>query len=88
MPMALKINKVNIFCRPEEAILWPGETLPSTGTMFCSREKFELCSDSTEILQRLEQQNYILINKAMLSEINTTPHHRTEQASHPLSILS
>ena len=44
----LKFIKVNIFLGPEEAMLWPGESLSSTGKMFFSEEKIELCLAYTQ----------------------------------------
>ena len=38
-PKVLTFIKVNIFLRPEKAMLWLGKSLPSTGKLFCHREK-------------------------------------------------
>ena len=47
MPKVLKIIKVNIFHRPEEAMSWPDKSLSSTGKIFWSKEIIELCSAYT-----------------------------------------
>ena len=41
------LPNVSIFLRPEKAMLWLGKSFSSTGKMFCSREKIELCSAYT-----------------------------------------
>ena len=38
----LKIIEINIFLKPEEAMLCPGKSLSSTWKILCSRKKFEL----------------------------------------------
>ena len=50
IPKVFKSIKVNIFLRPEEAMLWPGKSLSSTGKFFCSRENFEL----VQLMQQIE----------------------------------